>query len=149
MGDMTSTLPRRVCAVSVSRDVSMLVTGTQSLNDFYANPAAQATVENSDWTIVLSQKAEAIDSLRTDNRLRVSEWVRLQLGSLKKHDGAFSELAIRNSDGGWAFVRLVLDPYSIGVYSSQGETVERLRALEAEGVPLEEAIAQMVEEGAV
>ncbi len=130
------------------KHMGMLVTGTQSLNDFYANPAAQATVENSDWTIVLSQKAEAIEGLRTDNRLQVSEWVRLQLGSLRKHDGAFSELAIRNSDGGWAFVRLVLDPYSIGVYSSKGETVERLRALEGQGVPLEDAIARMVEEGA-
>lgn len=126
----------------------MLVTGTQSINDFYANPAAKATIDNSDWTVVLSQKGEAIENLRRDNRLSVSEYVRQQLSSLKKHDGAFSEMGIRNSDGGWVFARLVLDPYSIGVYSSKGATVERLKRLRASGVPLEDAIARLVEEGA-
>ena len=33
-----------------------LVTGTQSVNDYYANPAARAAWENSDWVIFLSQK---------------------------------------------------------------------------------------------
>ena len=126
----------------------MLVTGTQSINDFYANPAAQATVENSDWVMILSQKAEAIENLRMNNRLNASDWVRLQLASLRKHDGAFSEIAIRNSDGAWAFLRLVLDPYSIAVYSSKGSTVERLKQLERQGVPLEDAIQRLVEEGA-
>lgn len=127
----------------------MLVTGTQSINDFYLNPAAQATVDNSDWVVILSQKAEAIDNLMKDNRLSVSDYLRQQLSSLKKHDNAFSEMAIRNADGGWAFMRLVLDPYSIAVYSSQGETVERIKRLEAEGYSLEDAIGVLVEQGAV
>jgi len=38
-----------------------LITGTQSVNDYYANPAARAAWENSDWVIFLAQKDESVE----------------------------------------------------------------------------------------
>ncbi len=125
----------------------MLVAGTQSLNDFYSNPAAKAVIDNSAWAVALAQSQEAIDNLRNDSRLKIDDFVTQQLQTLKKHDGAFSELAIRNSEGGWVFSRLVLDPYSIGVYSSRGSTVKRIQEMKNEGIPLEDAIQMLVDRG--
>lgn len=129
------------------KHTGMLVAGTQSLNDFYSNPAAKAVIDNSAWAIALAQSQEAIDNLRNDSRLKIDDFVTKQLQTLKKHDGAFSELAIRSSEGGWVFCRLVLDPYSIGVYSSRGSTVKRLQEMKKEGVPLEDAIQTLVDRG--
>ena len=44
-----------------------LVTGTQSVNDYYANPAARAAWENSDWVIFLAQKDESVELLKAEN----------------------------------------------------------------------------------
>ncbi len=42
-----------------------LVTGTQSVNDYYANPAARAAWDNADWTIFLAQKDESVEPPQT------------------------------------------------------------------------------------
>ena len=46
-----------------------LITGTQSVNDYYANPAARAAWENSDWTIFLAQKDESVELLKQEKRI--------------------------------------------------------------------------------
>ena len=46
-----------------------LVTGTQSVNDYYANPAARAAWENSDWVIFLAQKDESVELLKSEKRI--------------------------------------------------------------------------------
>src|SRR5690606_3991625 len=42
---------------------------TQGVNDLYANSVGQAIAENSAFTLLLGQKAEAIDSLQEKKRL--------------------------------------------------------------------------------
>ena len=46
-----------------------LITGTQSVNDYYANPAARAAWENSDWVIFLAQKDESVELLKAEKRI--------------------------------------------------------------------------------
>nr|WP_247654642.1 ATP-binding protein [Cereibacter sphaeroides] len=46
-----------------------LITGTQSIDDYYNNVAATVCLQNSDWTVLLAQKAETIDRLVQDRRL--------------------------------------------------------------------------------
>ena len=46
-----------------------LITGTQSVNDYYANPAARAAWENSDWVIFLAQKDESVELLKQEKRI--------------------------------------------------------------------------------
>ncbi len=124
-----------------------LITGTQSLLDYYNNPAALVCLENSDWTVFLAQKPEVIDQLVADGRLSAPEGIAHSLKTLISARGQFSELGIRGPEG-WVFGRLILDPYSLAVFSTTGETVERLRELrEVRGLDMGEALEIMVENG--
>lgn len=124
-----------------------LITGTQSLMDYYNNQAALVCLENSDWTVFLAQKPEVIDQLVADGRLSAPEGIAHSLKSLVSARGQFSELGIRGPDG-WVFGRLILDPYSLAIFSTTGETVERLRELrEVRGLNMGEALEILVESG--
>lgn len=125
-----------------------LITGTQSVSDYRANEAARVCFENSDWSVFLAQKAETVDGLIQDAKLGVSPYIVDQLKSLQSFPGQFAELGVKGPNG-WFFGRLVLDPYSLGVYSSKGATVERLRALKLQGMSMAEALEVMVSQGEV
>lgn len=109
-----------------------LITGTQSFNDYYDNPAARVCLENSDWTVVMAQKPETLDLLASDKRLAVGSSLLSQLKSITSVRGLFSEMAVKGPDG-WIFGRLLLDPFSLTMFSSTGETVERIRRMKAMG----------------
>lgn len=126
-----------------------LITGTQSIMDYYNNPAAKVCLENSDWTVFLAQKPEVVDELVSTGRLSAPMGVAHSLKTLISVPGKFSELAIRGPDG-WIFGRLVLDAYSLAVYSSTGATVQRLHDLrDNRGMEIGDALELMVAEGSV
>src|SRR3546814_3688717 len=50
-----------------------LATATQSLNDYYKSDGARAALENSDWMLVLQQKAETIADFRANARLDMDD----------------------------------------------------------------------------
>ena len=60
-----------------------LITGTQSMNDYYNNPAATAAIDNTDWICFLSQKPESIAVLKEKKRIPVSDHVEKTLADLK------------------------------------------------------------------
>jgi conjugal transfer ATP-binding protein TraC len=126
-----------------------LITGTQSMLDYYNNPAALVCLENSDWTVFLSQKPEVIDQLVADGRLSAPDGIAHSLKTLVKVNGQFTELGIRGPDG-WVFGRLILDQYSLAVFSTTGATVQRLKELtELRGMNMGDALEMMVENGEV
>jgi len=125
-----------------------LITGTQSMNDYYNNPAALVCLENSDWNVWLAQKPEVIDSLVAAGRLQGGEGVAHSLKTLTSVKGQFSELGIRGPDG-WVFGRFLLDPYSLAVFSTTGTTFQQLQDLvHQRGLNIGEALEIMVENGA-
>ena len=85
-----------------------LVTGTQSVNDYYANPAARAAWENSDWVIFLAQKDESVELLKQEKRIHCDPGMERALKSLATADGRWAELVLHGPDG-WRVARLVLD----------------------------------------
>lgn len=125
-----------------------LITGTQSIDDYYGNAAANVCLQNSDWLVMLAQKPETIERMAADKKLSVGPNILLQLKSLQSIRGQFSEMAIKGPLG-WSFGRLVLDPFSLAVYSSKGATVERLRQLKSQGLKTVDALKLMVERGEV
>ena len=125
-----------------------LITGTQSIDDYYNNVAATVCLQNSDWTVLLAQKPETIDRLASDNRLSVSPHIAGQLKSLRSVRGHFSEMGVKGPTG-WVFGRLLLDPFSLAVYSSKGSTVEKINRLRNQGYDTVEAIRILVDEGGV
>jgi conjugal transfer ATP-binding protein TraC len=120
-----------------------LITGTQSMQDYKANPAASVCLENSDFRIFLAQKPESIDALQS-----IDPPVKMLLKSLTSVPGRFSELAIQMPEG-FAYGRLLLDPFSLAVFSSKGSTVERMNHYKAQGMSTVEAIKTLVERGEV
>ena len=123
-----------------------LVTGTQSVDDYYENPAAKVCIENSDWQVFLAQKPETIDRLIRDGKLAAPDGTGVRLKSLTSVPGQFSELAIKGS-GGWSFGRLMLDPFSLAAVSSKGSTVARIKQLKAEGMTTVDAVRHIAKEG--
>ena len=116
-----------------------LITGTQGVNDYYKNAAATAAIENTDWMLILSQKDESIEALKKSGRVSMNEYEESVMRSLKMIDHKYSEVMIKGS-GGWSVGRLILDPYSIALYSSKAEDVDALRELQKQGLSLEQAL---------
>ena len=116
-----------------------LVTGTQSVNDYYANPAARAAWENSDWVIFLAQKDESVELLKSEKRIHCDPGMERALKSLTTADGRYAELVLHGPDG-WRVARLVLDPWSVALFSSRGPAFAAVEALKAEGLTTIEAI---------
>ncbi|GEQ99207.1 hypothetical protein JCM17844_28440 [Iodidimonas gelatinilytica] len=59
--------------------------------------------------------------------------------SLKRSGSQYSEVMILGP-GGYAIGRLMLDPFSVKLYSSKAEDFEAIRRLQAEGMSLAEAV---------
>ena len=116
-----------------------LVTGTQSVNDYYANPAARAAWENSDWVIFLAQKDESVELLKSEKRIHCDPGMEQALKSLTTADGRFAELVLHGPDG-WRVARLVLDAWSVALFSSRGPAFAAVERLKAEGLGTVEAI---------
>ena len=117
-----------------------LVTGTQSVDDYYKNPAATAAIQNTDWFCILSQTKESIEAIKTSKRIMMDEEMEKALLSLRMVDHEYSEIMICSSSMGWSIGRLILDPYSIALYSSKGEDFGKIKALQEQGRTLADAI---------
>ena len=116
-----------------------LVTGTQSVNDYYANPAARAAWENSDWVIFLAQKDESVELLKAEKRIHCDPGMERALKSLTTAEGRYAELVLHGPDG-WRVARLVLDPWSVALFSSRGPAFAAVENLKAEGLTTLQAI---------
>ena len=116
-----------------------LVVGTQSVNDFYATPAAQVAFENSDWLCLLSQKEESIKQLKASGRISMDPAMETLLSSIKTQQGQYAEVMISGPHG-YAVSRLLLDPFSQILYSTKAEEFGAVRNLVSSGLSLTEAI---------
>ena len=119
-----------------------LITGTQSVNDYYANPAARAAWENSDWVIFLAQKDESVELLKQEKRIHCDPGMERALKSLTTADGRYAELVLHGPDG-WRVLRLVLDPWSVALFSSRGPAFAAVEKLKAEGLTTAQAIGRI------
>ena len=122
-----------------------LVVGTQSLNDFFVNPGAQAAFDNSDWMCLLSQKPESIDQAKAHNRLSLSPHKEALLKSVKTRHGHYAEVMVCGPQG-YAVGRLILDPFSSLLYSTQAADYTAIQALKHQGLSISEAVEALYHE---
>ena len=116
-----------------------LATATQSLNDYYKSDGARAALENSDWMLVLQQKAETIADFRANARLDMDDRTETLIRSLKRSGTEYSEVFIKGPETE-AVGRLVLDPFSATIYSSDPDTYAAIQDCERRGHSLAGAI---------
>jgi conjugal transfer ATP-binding protein TraC len=119
-----------------------LITGTQSLEDFYSTAGARACIENSDWSVVLRLKPEALEQFRKNDRLQADHATMEFLKSLRMDPGVFAEMLIKGP-GARFLARLVLDPFSVTLYSTKPEVYAAIEQLQAQGVALQEAVRRV------
>lgn len=120
------------------------VTITQSINDYFKNPTSLAAYENSAFKVILRQEAESINQLMAAGRLDMDEYGLKLLKSLKTTTD-YAECMIKSGQG-ISVHRIIFDPYSRILYSSKGEEFEAVKRLQAQGVPLIQAISQVAEQ---
>ena len=116
-----------------------LATATQSLNDYYKSDGARAALENSDWMLVLQQKAETIADFRANARLDMDDRTETLIRSLKRSGTEYSEVFIKGPETE-AVGRLVLDAFSATIYSSDPDTYAAIQDCERRGHSLADAI---------
>jgi conjugal transfer ATP-binding protein TraC len=119
-----------------------LVTATQSLNDYYKSDGSRAALENSDWFVILQQKAETIADFKKHDRFEMDDYTDALLRSLKRNGTEYSDVMIKGPDT-LAVGRLVLDPYSATVFSSSPKTFAAIHDLLGQGLTMEEAIERV------
>jgi conjugal transfer ATP-binding protein TraC len=105
-----------------------LIVGTQSINDFYQSPGAQAAFDNSDLMCMLSQKPESIDQLKKTDRISMSAQKEEQMKSIKTKQGQFAELMIISPEG-YAVCRFMLDDFSNLLFSTRAEDFSAVNQL--------------------
>lgn len=119
-----------------------LVTATQSINDYFKSAGAQAALENSDWMLVLQQKAETVSDLAKSGRLEMDEMTKRLIHSLTRNGTEYSEVFIKGPDT-QAVGRLVLDPFSAKAFSSSPQDFQAILQMQAAGLSVAEAVERL------
>jgi conjugal transfer ATP-binding protein TraC len=119
---------------------------TQSVDDYYKTEATKATINNADWLFLLRQKPENIDRLGKEGKLTIDEWMKRQLSSITTDHGNYSEIFV-HSPMGSGIGRLLLDPFSMMLFSTRAEDFERIKTMrEQNNMTTEQAIEVLLNE---
>lgn len=117
----------------------------QSVDVYYRNESTRAMIDNADWMFMLRQKPEAIDRLGRENKISLNENIRRQLASLTTEHGMYSEVFV-HSPMGCGIGRLILDPFSMLLYSSLPQDFEAVTNLTRQGLQVDEAIETILQQ---
>lgn len=119
-----------------------LIVITQSVNDLYRSQAGQAILENSANMYLLGQKAEAIEGLKKERRLPLSDFGYDLLKTVHTLPGQYSEIFFI-TERGMGIGRLIVDEFKRLLFSTRAEDVNAIKALRKQGFSLEQAIHQI------
>jgi conjugal transfer ATP-binding protein TraC len=119
------------------------ITVTQSLADLYTNSTGQAIAGNSAHTLLLAQPGHAIDQLKSDHRLPMSDAGAEMLKTVHTVPGAYSEV-MTLCDSGAGIGRLLVDPFRRLLYSTRPSDVAAIRHLREKGFSVEQAINELL-----
>jgi len=123
-----------------------LVTITQSIADYFASSAGHAAYKNSYWKIIQMQNKADINTLVEDKKLILTPFQKRLLCSVTTEHGVYAEMMILGDSNECAVGRLLLDPYSRILYSTQPKDFADVNELCQQGVPLVDAIGRVAAE---
>ena len=119
---------------------------TQSIEDYYKSESTKAAINNADWLFLLRQKPENIDRLGKEGKLTIDDWMKRQLSSITTDHGNYSEIFV-HSPMGSGIGRLILDPYSMMLFSTHADDFERIKTMRQQhGMSTDQAIAKLLGE---
>lgn len=121
------------------------MSATQGVDDYYRYPAAKAALDNSDWMFLLRQKPESIEMMDKLGQLTMDDAMKRLLLSLRTEHGAYSEVFIHSPVGN-GIGRLIVDPYSLLLFSSRAEDFNAINGRRAAGLDVSAAIDAVLRE---
>jgi conjugal transfer ATP-binding protein TraC len=121
------------------------MSATQGVDDYHRHRAARAALDNSDWMFLLRQKPESIESMDKLGQLAMDDGMKRLMQSLRTEHGAYSEVFI-HSPAGSGVGRLIVDPYTLLLFSSRAEDFSAIQARRAAGLSIAEAIESVLRE---
>lgn len=93
---------------------------TQNIADVSESENGRAILDNTEWQIILPQKAESISAAIKSGLLTMDDYGVRMLKSLHIIKNRYSELMIRRSAEDWGIVRFFTDRYTQILYSTSG-----------------------------
>lgn len=118
---------------------------TQSIEDYYKNPASQAALDNSDCLFLLKQKKESVEQLARGGKLSMDEGLKRVITSIKTEQGLYSEIFI-SCPSGSGIGRLMVDPFTLLLYSSSPEDWKPIESYRQQGLTVAQAIDAVLED---
>lgn len=115
-----------------------LCLATQSTSDFKINPLAEAISENCEWKVMLKTDAAGRLSAKQMGTFP-DEFSEKCARHMDVSQGEYSE-ALVIGGGSYNLGRLVMDPFSIAVFTTTAEQVAEINGWVASGYSLEDAI---------
>jgi len=120
------------------------MTITQKISDYHKSETANAAFMNADFAFYLRQKPEEIKKAEAKGYIDNADGIVDVLRGLNTVQGKYSEIAI-NSPQGLAVVRLVVDPITEKLYSTQPKEVQYIEDRQADGADIFDAVNELVE----
>ena len=114
-------------------------TATQSIDDYFKNPTTTACWNNADIKFLLRQGAES-------KHEKFDEYPSRLLKSVTTEKGVFSEVLVQIGGKTWGVSRLVVDPFSNYIYSSNANDVSLIKyIIENENLITADAVSRALQ----
>lgn len=124
---------------------------TQQLTDYFRaeSPAAEKAFENSSWKAILKQNPETLSSLRANPKLESfvkEDWQLELMQSVHSNPPNYSEIALFGPDVKGVIGRLMLDPFTLLLTSTNPEDYHALETRMNKGMTVVQAINDVLKE---
>lgn len=121
------------------------ITITQSINDIYKDGVGKAIADNSAFMLLLGQGESAINEAQASKRLALDDAGYRFLKTVRSSSGVYSEVFVI-SKSGQGISRLIVDPFSLLLYSTHPDDVSEIRRKKDTGLTTEQAINDILKD---
>lgn len=118
---------------------------TQNIRDYFKSDSTRAAYFSANWRITLRQKPESIADMLKAGEITLDAAELKAMESLTTVPGLYSELLIK-CDSEYGIARMILDPYSLLLYSSAPEDFNAIAAYRNQGLSPHEAILRVLQD---
>lgn len=119
------------------------ITILHSLNDLYERTVGRAIADTSAHTFMLAQPSQSVDQLLAAKRLPMNEGGAQLLKSVHTMPGEYSEIMLL-TDAGAGIGRLIVDPFTRLLYSTNPVEVAQIQRLRERGMSYAQAIRALL-----
>ena len=118
---------------------------SQGINDLYSSPVGLAITENSATKILLKQQASAIDEIKKDKRLPVSDGAYELMKEIHTAPGRYAQVFVITPSG-MGIAYLVIEPFRRLLYSTHPDDRRAIHERMQRGMTLTEAIHDILKQ---